>query len=54
MADPMLNGNWTAAERMPKRVVVEFSADEYRALQAACSGRRPRWSGLSLAAPRAS
>jgi hypothetical protein len=24
---------------MPKRVVVEFSADEYRALEAACRGR---------------
>jgi hypothetical protein len=37
--DPMIEGTWVNAARMPKRVVVEFSADEYRALEAACCGR---------------
>jgi hypothetical protein len=35
----MLNGSWVAAARMPKRVVIEFTADEYGALEQACKGR---------------
>ena len=35
----MIEGSWVGAARKPKRVVVEFSADEYRALEAACRGR---------------
>jgi hypothetical protein len=35
----MIDGTWVAAGRMPKRVVVELRADEYRALEAACRGR---------------
>jgi hypothetical protein len=35
----MIEASWTAAARMPKRVVVEFSADEYQALETACRGR---------------
>lgn len=35
----MIEGTWVAAARMPKRISVEFSADEYRALEAACRGR---------------
>jgi hypothetical protein len=37
--DPMIEGTWVAAARMPKRVSVEFTADEWRALEAACRGR---------------
>jgi hypothetical protein len=37
--DPMLNGSWKAAEQLPRRVVVELSPAEYRALEQACSGR---------------
>jgi hypothetical protein len=33
----MLEGSWHAAAKMPKRVVVELSADEWRALEAAAA-----------------
>jgi hypothetical protein len=35
----MLEGSWRSATQAHKRVAVEFSADEYRALEAACRGR---------------
>jgi len=35
----MIEGTWMAVARAPKRVVVEFSADEYRAFETACRGR---------------
>jgi hypothetical protein len=35
----MLNGSWKAAEQLPRRVVVELSPADYRALEQACSGR---------------
>jgi len=39
MKDPMIEGSWVGAARKPKRLVVELSADDYRALEAACRGR---------------
>jgi hypothetical protein len=35
----MINGTWHSATRAPKRVAVEFTAAEYRALEQACRGR---------------
>jgi hypothetical protein len=37
--DPMLNGSWQAAEQLPRRVIVELTPGEYRALEQACRGR---------------
>ena len=35
----MLNGSWQAAEQLPRRVIVELTPGEYRALEQACRGR---------------
>jgi hypothetical protein len=35
----MLEGSWHSATQAPKCVVVELTADEYRAIDAVCRGR---------------
>jgi hypothetical protein len=36
----MLNGSWSAASRLPVRIVIEFRRDEFEVLERACKGRR--------------
>jgi hypothetical protein len=35
----MISGSWLKATRMPRRVVVEFTAEEFKALEARCNGQ---------------
>ena len=39
--DAMLNGAWRTTERLPRRVVVEFSPSEFEMLDRALSGIAP-------------